>query len=259
MLSMQELRSQQLQLEQVCYTQLPENSKLLKIARLYANVFAELPWNEYKVCQNGHFFGRQQSELTSCTNCSQPLKIAYPEEETVDYITKEVTNSEGTLITFEDESGEVLAAGWGYACTTEELQAKYNSSEMKKKVVSIIKKTAEKAQRVFYLSDEESQAKYDSSEMKKKVVNIIKKSAENVQRVFYLSEIMVDTAVRKRGIATKITKCLFETAQSLNLNLVMRTRSDSPMVQIANNIQMSQVIGLGEDTDNPKRVLYIKI
>jgi hypothetical protein len=201
-LSIQEPRSQQLQLQQVCYTQLPEKSKLVKIARLYANAFADLPWNEYKVCQNGHYFGRQLSELTSCTNCSQPLKIAYPEEET----------------------GEVFAAGWGYACTTEELQAKYSSLEMKEKVVDRIKKAAEK-----------------------------------VQRVFYLSEIMVDTAVQKRGIATKITKCLFETAQSLNLNLVMRTRGDSPMVRIANNMQMSQVIGLEEDTDNQNRVLYIKI
>ncbi len=222
--SLQEPMSQQLQLQQFCYTQLPENGKLVKIARLYANAFADLPWNEYKVCQNGHFFGRQQSELTNCTNCSEPLKIAYPEKETADYITKEVTKPEGTLITFENESGEVFAAGWGYAWAIEELQAKYSSLEMKRKVVDGIKKTAEK-----------------------------------VQRVFYLSEIMVDTAVRKRGIATKITKCLIETAHSLNLNLVMRTRSDSPMAQIANNMQMSQVIGLGEDTDNPNRVLYMKI
>lgn len=126
-------------LQQVCYTQLPEKSKLLKIARLYANAFADLPWNEYKVCPNSHFFGRLESELTSCSNCSQPLKMAYPEEETVDYITKEITKPEGTLITFEDENGEVFAAGWGYACTAEELQSKYSSSEMKEKVV---KKTA---------------------------------------------------------------------------------------------------------------------
>lgn len=224
MLTIQKSIAPQLQLQQVCYTELPEKSKLVKIARLYANAFAELPWNEYKVCQNGHYFGRQQSELLNCTNCSQPLKIAYPEEETSEYITKEVTKPEGTLITFENENGEVLAAGWGYACTTEELQAKYSSLEMKEKVVDKIKKAAEK-----------------------------------VQKIFYLSEIMVDTDVQQRGIATKITKCLFEIAQSLNLNLVMRTRNDSPMVRIATNMQMSQVIGLGEDTDNPNRVLYIKI
>lgn len=220
----QEPLAQPLQLQQAGYTEVPEYGKLVKIARLYADAFAGLPWNEYKVCQNGHFFGRQQSELINCTNCSQPLKIAYPEEETADYITKEVTRSEGALITFEDENGDVFAAGWGYACTTEELEAKYKSSEMKEKVVGRLKKSAEKA-----------------------------------QRVFYLSEVMVDSAVRKRGIATKITGSFCEKAQSLNLNLVMRTRGDSPMAQIANNMQMSQIISLGEDTDNPNRVLFIKI
>ncbi len=224
MLSIQQPLPQQLQLQQVFYTKLPERGKLLKIAELYANAFADPPWSEYKVCPNGHFFGRKMSELTSCINCSQPLTLAYPEAETADYIAKEVTKSEGTLITFEDESGDVLAAGWGYVCTTEELQDKYSSAEMKEKVVDRIKNTAEK-----------------------------------LQKVFYLSEIMVDTAVRKRGIATKISKCLFEKAQSLNLNLVMRTRSDSPMTQIASKLQMSQIIGLGEDTDNQNRVLYLKI
>lgn len=224
MLIIQESRAGQLHLQQVCYTQLPEKSTLVKIARLYANAFADEPWKEYKVCQNGHYFGRQKSELTSCTNCRQPLKIAYPEEETSQYIRNEVTKPEGTLFTFVDESGEVLAAGWGYACTFEELQAKYSSAEMKEKVVDVIKKAAEK-----------------------------------VQKVFYLSEMMVDTTVQKQGLATKITKCLFERAQSLNLKLVMRTRGDSPMVRIAHHMQMTQVMSLGDDLDNPNRVLYIKV
>lgn len=219
---------QQVQLQQNCYGQLPEQDKLVKISKLYANAFADPPWNEYKVCENKHYVGRQQWESAPHTNCSQSdcgkfLEIAYPEDETVDYITKEVTKSEGTLITFENESGEVFAAGWGYACTPEELQAKYDSSEMKKKVAE--------------------------------VVDRINKSAE---KVFYLSEIMVDTAVRKRGIATQITQRLSEKAQALKMNLVLRTRGDSPMALIANKMQMSQVIGLREDIENPNRVLYIK-
>jgi hypothetical protein len=211
------------QLKQVSYTQMPERDKLLKIARLYANAFADLPWNEFKVCPEGHYFGRQQAELTSCTNCSQPLKLAYPEEETADYITKEISKVEGTLITFEEENGGVFAAGWGYVCSAEDLRAKYNSSEMKEKVVGRIWRTAEK-----------------------------------VERVFYLSEIMVDASVRKQGIATKIAKDLVVKAQSLKLNSVMRTRIDSPMVYIANNMQMAQVISMGEDKDNENRVLFLK-
>lgn len=219
MLPIQAPLSQQLQ--QVCYVELPEKSKLVKIARLYKNAFADLPWNEYKVCEKGHYFGRQLSELTSCTNCSQPLKKAYPKEKTSEYITKEVTKPEGTLITFEDESGEVFAAGWGYECTVEELKDKYSSPKMKEEVVGKIRKVAEK--------------------------------------VFYLSEIMVDKDFQKKGIATSITDSLFKKAESLNLNVVMRTRCDSPMVLIANKMQMSQVIPLGEDEDNLNRILYIKI
>lgn len=229
MVSTQEPLSPQLELEQICYNQLPKQGLIGKIARLYANAFADLPWNEYKVCENKHYIGRQQWKLTGSINCCQSdcgklLKIAYPEDETVDYITKEISKPEGTLITFEDVNGEVFAAGWGYACTTEELQAKY-----------------------------------DSSEMKEKVEQRIKRSAEKIQRVFYLSEIMVDAVVQKQGIATKITKCLYQKAQSLNLNLVMRTRGDSPMVRIANSMQMTQVMGLGQDVENLNRVLYIKI
>lgn len=214
----------QLQLQEVCYTQLPEKGKLAKIAGLYANAFAGDPWNEYKVCQNGHYFGQKQSALTICANtsCGQPLKIAYPEDETVAYITKELTRQNGTLITCEDKNGKVLAAGWGYVCTAEELQAKYSSPEMRQKVIEKIK------------------------------------TAKKVERVFYLSEMMVDEAVRNRGMAKTITKRLYGTAQSLDLNLVMRTRRDSPMVKIAEKMQMSQLIKVGEDTDNPDRVLFIK-
>jgi hypothetical protein len=221
--TVQEPPSQHLELKQVVYTQMPEQPKLRKIARLYANAFAELPWNEYEVCQNGHYFGRQLFDLTSCPRCASPLKKAHPEEETSEYIAKELLKPEGTLVTFEDVHGEIFAAGWGYSCTTEELQAKYSSLEMRKKVVDRIMKTS-----------------------------------QTVQKVFYLSEIMVDKAVQKRGITTKITKNLFEKAELLNLNFVIRTHGDSPMIRVASKLQLSQVIGMGEDIDHPNRVLYMK-
>ncbi len=221
MLSIQKSRSSQL--EQVCSTQLPESGKLSKIAKLYADAFADAPWDEYKVCPDGDYVGRKFAELTNCPKCNQPLKLAYPEDDTVKYITKELSMPESTLITFEEENGNVFAAGWGYACTLEELQGKYNTPEMKEMVVDRIRKTAEK-----------------------------------VERVFYLSEVMVDAAVRNRGIATKITSYFLDKSQSLNLNLVMRTRGDSPMVQIANNGGMTQIISAVEEKDNP-RVLFIKM
>lgn len=207
--------------QQVSYNQLPEKNKLLKIARLYANAFAGWPWNEYKVCPNNHITGRQVTELTNCIKCNETLELVYPEEKTADYIAEEVSKPDGDLLIVENEVGEVLAAGWGYTCDTEMLQAKYNSLEMKEKVARRAMMTA--------------------------------------QKVFYISEIMVAPEKQGQGIATNITRDLLETAQSLNLNAVMRTRGDSPMVKIANKMQMTQVISVGEDTDDLERVLYIKI
>jgi ribosomal protein S18 acetylase RimI-like enzyme len=179
------------QIQPICYKEIPEKDKLLKIAKLSANAFAGPPWNEY----------------------------IYSEEEIANYIAQEVSTPDSTLITFEDESGEVLAAGWGYTCTSEMLQAKYSSLEMKEKVVS--------------------------------------KAMMTAQKIFYLSEIMVDPEKRGQGLATQITIHLLETAQSLKLSSVMRTRGDSPMVKIANKMQMTQVISIGEDIDNLDRVLFI--
>ena len=222
-LSLQDGLSQPLEMQEYCYAQLPKKVQISKIARLYARAFAGFPWNEYKVCENSHYYGGQFFELECCTNCGQPLKLVYPEEYTSAYIIQEVGKPQGTLITFEDKSGEVFAAGWGYACLFEELLDKYSSLEMKAKVQNSLEKVAHK-----------------------------------VQTVFYLSEIMVDEAVQKKGITTKITKALLEKARSLNLIFVMRTHGDSPMVRIANKLEMSQVVSLEEDLDNPKRVLYIK-
>jgi len=222
-LSLQDAYQQPLEMQEYYCAQLPNKDQICKIARLYANAFAGFPWHEYKVCENGHYHGAQIHELECCTNCGKPLKLVHPEEETSAYIMREVVKPQGTLITFEDKSGEVFAAGWGYACLVEELLDKYSSLEMQAKVQNALEKVAHK-----------------------------------VKTVFYLSEIMVDEAVQKKGITTKITKALVEKARSLDLIFVMRTHCDSPMVRIANKFEMSQVIRLEEDLDHPKRVLYIK-
>lgn len=202
--------------------EVPERSKLLEIARLYASVFADKPWYEYKVCPQKHYYSQEQANLTSCTKCYQPLNLAYPEEERADYITKEISNPDGTLITVEDE-GEIIAACWGYTCTMDELKLKYDSPEMEKKAIDSIQ------------------------------------TAKKVQKIFYFSEIMVKIAMQGKGIGKQIAKCLFDKALTLDLNVVMRTRNDSPMVTIADKMSMTQIIQTGEDSDNLNRVLYIKL
>ncbi len=190
-----------------------DETKLLKMAGLYANAFGGEPWNMYKVCQDRHYFGRQYvGEICTCGLALTPF---FPANETADYISNELSKSEGTLFTVEKE-GEVLAAGWGYACTIEELKAKYKSPKMKELVESVIK----------------------------------------VDKVFYLSEIMVDESMQRMGIAKEISNCLSEKAMSLNLNLVVRTNRKSPMMRIANQLKMTEVIE--NDYENSERVLYMR-
>lgn len=209
-------------LQDVCYTKLPEREILVKIARLYADAFADEPWNEYKVCKNDHYFGRKCEYLTKCTSCDEPVELAYPEGKMVDYITKEVEKPNGTLIIFEDQGKEVYAAGWGYVCTIEELKAKYKTPEMQGKIEAAIKKTALK-----------------------------------VDKIFYLSEIMVDTRVRKQGIATEIFDRLSKRTKELELEMVMRTHNESPMAIIAQKRAMPRIIDVGNDTEIVGRVLYM--
>lgn len=219
---MEVLASERTVLQDVCYTEVPERKQLTKIARLYANAFAGAPWYEYQVCGNGHYSGLQDKNLKKCRTCDEPLKLAYPEDETVTYIAGELGKPNATLITVVDKSNDVFGAVWGFKCSVEQLKNKYKSPEMQEKVGAAIKKTASK-----------------------------------VDDVFYFSEAMVAKEVQGQGIATRLSKSLSGKADELGLKMVMRTINQSPMVKIANKLKMSQIIKLGEDTDNKERMLYI--
>lgn len=209
-------------LTQNCYTVVPVEATLKKMARLYADVFADPPWNEYKVCEGGdHYYGREAEELTVCQKCKRALKIAYPPEQTVSYIADEVKKTEGTLVLFEDGMGEVLAAGWGYVCKIEDFKTKYRTPEMQKRVVNAIQ------------------------------INTPNDS------IFYLSEVMVDKRARTQGIATKIARFLQEKAQQGNFCLIMRTHNDSPMAKIGNNLGMRRIIDLKGDSEMDGRILFL--
>lgn len=202
-------------------TNKPKLEKLEKIACLYANVFADPPWNEYMVCSNNHFAGRDFEEL--CVKCKEPLKLAYPKDETISYISNEIGKPNGSLITFEDGDGEVYAAGWGFTCEKRDFNIQ----------------------------------KYKSPEMQGKVEKLL---SDNVREdsFFYLSEVMVDMKARQQGIATKIANLFLEKADELGFDMVMRTLNTSPMATIANKISMVRIIDVGDDSEIPERVLYVK-
>lgn len=203
------------QLSPVYYTVVPGSDKLRKIARLYAEVFADPPWNEYKKCSNFHYAGRDGG--VNCTRCGNQLQIAYPEEETVPKIKKELNKLNGTLITFEDQQGEVRAAGWGFVYRIEEFRGKYDTEEMKEKAV---------------------------------------KALTGVDTFFYISEVMVQQEARNQGLATRITQSLLERANALGLSKILRTHNESPMARIAERSSMVRIIQEGEDTEIEGRVLY---
>ena len=197
---------------------LPAKDKLEKIARLYAEVFADPPWNQYKSCPEGHEFGREAQVLTICADCKKELKLMYPEGEIVKYIPEEVGEPNGTLILFEDKEEDVYAAGWGFSCSLQKLKAKYRTQEMQQKCEEALKDKGE--------------------------------------TFFYVSEVMVDERAREQKIATKITNLLLERANALEWNMVLRTRNDSPMVFIANKLSMDLIVE--EDSEKKGRVLYLR-
>ncbi len=203
--------------QQTYYTTIPASDKLEKIARLYAEAFADPPWNEYKVCPNRHYFGREAQVQTICDKCDKELTLAYPEDQTVDYIAKEVGKLNSALILFEDKQGDVCAAGWGFSCTIQEFQSKYQTQAMQE--------ISEKALR------------------------------DKGDTFFYLSEIMVDKRARNQQIATKIAKLLLERANTLGWNMILRTHNESPMARIANKLSMDLIVK--EDSEIEGRVLYL--
>ncbi len=189
-------------LKPVEYTAVPSPQKLEKIARLYADVFADPPWNEVTVCPNRHFSGRGVLEI--CVKCQQKLAEAYPVEQTSEKIAEEVGKTDGTLISFEDEEGKVYAAGWGFSCGIQDLRAKYNTEDMRNMIGTVLKGKGE--------------------------------------TFFYLSEVMVDTKARQQRVATEISRFFLRKANELGWNMVVRTHNESPMARIANNLFMNPIV-----------------
>lgn len=196
----------------------PADETLVKIARLYAEVFAEDPWFEYKECPEGKYFPRGFEGV--CDVCSQPLELAYPLDRTIEKVAKEVGIAGSKLILFRDANKDVYAAGWGFPVEISAFRPKYKTPEMQE--------IAERALR----------------------------SNLQGESFFYLSEIMVDSRVRKRGIATQITVELLGRANELGLDVVMRTSKNAWMVNIAKNYFMVPVVM--EDSENKDRVLFLK-
>jgi hypothetical protein len=194
-----------------------EEDKLCQISTLYGAIFASPPWNEYKICDSGHYLGLDSAILTKCRECNRDLKLAYPPEEVKEEMKKNLSRG-GVLTTFE-KSEHIVGAAWGYTCTLETACNTYETEEMKKIGLAALKNLIEDTQ------------------------------------IFYFSEMMVDPKFRNLQLATRMSATIVENAKQKQLKIVLHTLRKSPMFKIANKIGL-KVLDL-EDREKSDRVLFI--
>lgn len=102
------------------------------------------------------------------------------------------------------------------------------------------------------------EAKYYQPEIREQICTILGKDTV----YFYISEVGIIPEFQNRGLGTKITSTLTQTALQYFLPILMRTNYDSPMVRIAQKLNMDPVFGKTTgfiDSENPERVLFVKI
>jgi len=222
-----------------------KRSNLKRLALLFANVFGAPPWNEVWRCPEcNRFYGPEDSKGTASPCCSIPLIVAYPENETVDYISKELSQPLAKLESVSRKNGQLEAFAWGY--------------QFKDVYVFAQKKWPQ------------------SEELQAKVVAAIGKYTQPESPFYYLSEVGVSPPSRGNGIGLSLTSSLIGYGLEKGLPVIFRTNWASPMMRIAARLDMIQIMGLrinvvnnqiiktGEiaefiDEINQDRTLFIKL
>lgn len=203
----------------------PDDSRIENVAKVYAKVFAGWPWFEVSRGTGcNKFYGLEFQPKSPCPcGCGQ-LDEAYPLEETLEYIQKELSQPKAKGVVYALEgSNKVIGFGWGYALNSQKfVEAKYNQPEIREQICTLLGNNT-----VYY----------------------------------YLSEVGIIPEFQNRRLGTKITSTLTQTALQYSLPVLMRTNFNSPMVRIAQKLNMDPVFGKTTgfvDFENPERVLFIK-
>lgn len=180
-----------------------------RVAKLYADVFAGPPWNEATKCAStDSYYGLDQPVGSPCPDCQTPLLEAYPRQDTISYILKELgqINPVG-LLAFVKE--ELAGFSWGYETTVEALVT----------------------------------SKWKTSEMQQAVKNILGQYGVK-DPVFYGSETGVDPKYQGLGIGkTLVRRRLHQVAKTKVDSMVVRTNLNSPMYGICQSIGFQQILG----------------
>lgn len=216
---------------------------LIVTAKLYAEVFAAPPWNEVWRCEScDRFYGPEYSKDNPSPCCSTPLTTAYPEEETTNYIIKELSKPEAQIKLSRAKNEQLIAFAWGYQiCNAEKLA---------------------------------TEKWPQSKEIQLKVIQYIATKVNPSLPLYYISEVGVSYQFRGNGIGSQLTKNLLDYGLNLKQPTIFRTNWASPMVSIARKLGMQQIMGPcikienGQtlkggivnfiDENNPDRALFIK-
>jgi hypothetical protein len=193
-----------------------------KVAVAYAKVFGGWPWFEVsRGASCGKFYRKEYLPGSPCPCGQEILKEAYPKDETIKYISEELSKplAKGVILTADLQ---LSGFGWGYEFSGKEyIEAKYSSREARKLMSSLIKD----------------------------------------KKYFYISEVGILPDFQGFGFGFKITSILAYEGTKNRLPVLMRTNDASPMVKIAKKLGMKMVqgtqIGL-PDPENPERVVFIK-
>lgn len=188
-----------------------DSSSLLQIAAVYADAFKWDEWNEWTKCPvDNRFFGANTSPGEPSTCCNEPLQLAYPAAETVEYIRRELARPEASLFLLRDDE-QIAGFSWAfmYASPAALAAEKYRTHQMRQRVVSALA------------------------------------GVGITGSLYYLSEtgILKDPRYRGKGVSNDFYQLRLERARALGLPAVQRTTVNSPMYMTARSAGMTQLIG----------------
>lgn len=191
---------------------------LAALAKLYAITFGSAPWFEVGRCPKCETFYSEKG--IPCPKDGIFVEEAYPLEQTIEYIRRDLARPQSVIILSQDpESEELISFAWGYQTTIKEfLEQKYQQDqEVQHQFMTLFE--------IGFLLSPDSP-------------------------ILYISEMGTAPQWRGRGLATYAIKLLLEQAKDLSLPVITRTIVDSPSIySIAIKLGMTQISGPVRNSD----------
>jgi len=194
------------------------NRDLEPVDKLYAEVFAEPPWNEYTACNECEtFYGLDTKPGDICAKDSGQLVLAYPLPQTMDRVRNECTKPDASAFVVR-VGDQLIASAWGYS----------------------------------FASPEEFAKKKWPVQIQEAIVDLLCNNGIN-GRFFYFSECAVQEPYRGNGLSTKLSQLRLAEAEQKGLSVITRTNKNSEIVFVSEGLGMQQIMGPRVQGDRPNR------